>query len=148
MGWLLAAETALSTLRGHFGGASWVSLDVYLLWSFLQAGWLSRVDQRSTTIYWYLADLLLGYVAASKMLEEKSPAMVVVLGLAVAAVAITGLFYLSRDMRRYFKSTDDLDLYMSGWMIWFFNTLYFQYKFGEVSRLRRAENWSISSEGR
>jgi hypothetical protein len=143
-GWLLAAEAAEKILRVHFHWTSWASLNVYILWSFLQAGWLSRVDQRSTAIYWYVVDLVLGYAATSGVIRGRFPAVPDVLALAVAVTTITGLFHLRRDMTRYFKDTDDVDLHLGGWMTYFFNTLYFQYQFCEVARLRNSDSLQIT----
>jgi hypothetical protein len=51
--WLLLAEMAISFIlsRVHHGDDS----PAYVLggWSLLQAGWLRRMDARSTAIYWY-----------------------------------------------------------------------------------------------
>jgi hypothetical protein len=142
--WLLVAEGVALALRIRFEWTRWPSVDVLLMWSFLQAGWLSRVDQRSTTLYWYVADLVLGYAAASETVRDKFPALVLMLPIAIAVITVVGLFHFRRDMERYFKCTDDLDLHLSPWMIFSFNTLYFQYKFGEVSRLRLANPLRIT----
>lgn len=143
-GWLLAAEIVGQSLRAYFQWTSWPYLNIYFLWSLLQAGWLSRVDQRSTTVYWYLGDLVLGYAATSGTVQDKFPALAIMLPLAIAVVTILGLFHFRRDMTRYFKSTDDLDLNLSGWMVYFFNSLYFQYKFGEVASFRRYNSLEIT----
>ena len=107
------------------------------MWSFLQAGWLSRVDQRSTAIYWYVADLALGYTATSETVQHKFPTLAALLLASIWVITLAGLFHLRRDMERYFKSTDDLDLHLSGWNIYLFSTLYFQSKFREVAAYRR-----------
>jgi hypothetical protein len=136
--WLPILEGVAVFVRLHFNWTRWPSLDVLVLWSFLQAGWLSRVDQRSTTIYWYAADLALSYAVTSRTFHDRFPTLALFLPLAVAVVTIVGLFHLRRDMQRYFKDTDGIDLHLSGWMIYLYNTLYFQYKFREVSEYRRA----------
>ena len=143
-GWLLVAELAGAAIRIHFNWHQFPSLDVLLVWSFLQAGWLSRVDQRSTTVYWYLADLVLWYLRRSVAAQEQFPAVGVVLALAIAVIAIVSLFHFRRDMERYFKDTDDFDLNLSGGMIWFFNTLYFQDQFRRVADLRRSGSLEIT----
>jgi hypothetical protein len=141
--WLVAAEVAEGFLRLHFQWTHWPTLDVVFLWSFLQAGWLSRVDQRSNAIYWYVGDLALGYVSRFGVVENRFPALDGILTLAVAVIAFVSLFHLRRDMERYFKDTDDIDLKLSPGMIFFFNTLYFQSQFGEVARIRRVNTLNI-----
>jgi hypothetical protein len=138
-GWLLVAEGAAAMLRQHFNWNRWASVDILLLWSFLQVGWLSRVDQRSNAIYWYVTDLLLGYGATSGVVRERFPTLAIVFSVAAAVITIASLFHFRREMQRYFKDTDDIDLYISPGMTFFFNTLYFQSRFCEVARVRSSD---------
>jgi hypothetical protein len=143
-GWLVLAEGAAAALRIRYEWTRRASLDILLLWSFLQVGWLSRVDQRSNAVYWYVGDLILGYAAASAAIQERFPALAAVLPLAVAVITIASLFHFRREMQRYFKDTDDIDLHIGAGMTFYFNTLYLQSRFCEVARLRRAEALRIT----
>lgn len=142
--WLPIAETVVFALRIHFHWTRWPSLDILLLWSFLQAGWLSHVDQRSAAIYWYVGDLALYYAYTSWFIQHDLPNVGVVLALTVAVIGFVSLFHFRRDMERYFKDTDDIDLNLSSGMIFFFNTLYFQAQFRRVSKLRCADTLHIT----
>jgi hypothetical protein len=140
--WLLVAEAVAYALRARYSWERLPSLDVLLFWSFLQAGWLSRVDQRSNTIYWYLGDFILGCATASRVVERGIPTVAVLLRLTVAVIAIVSLFHFRREMKRYFEDTDDIDLDLSPWMTFQFSTLYFQYKFRKISKLRKTSRVS------
>lgn len=138
-GWLLVGSMVLSVLgtRFHWTYAFWV--DAGLVWSFLQAGWLMRMDQRSTAFYWYVGDYLLVCVGKSGVVHDRFPEFTeVALPVIATVIAIASLFHFRRDMMRYFKDTDDIDLKLSGWMTYFFSTPYFQYKFREVAQLQRS----------
>jgi hypothetical protein len=124
--WLPIAEVVVFALRIQFRWMLWPSLDILLLWSFLQAGWLSRVDQRSIAIYWYVGDLALYYASTSGFIQDNLPYLGVVLELTIAVIGIVSLFHFRQDMERYFKDTDDIDLNMSPWTIFFFTPYIFR----------------------
>lgn len=142
--WFLVAEGAEAVVRAHFHWDRWPLLNVLLLLSLAQAGWLTHVDQRSTALYWYVGDLVLLYACHSQTFQDRFPALTVLVTLAVAVIAFVSLFHFRRDMERYFKDTDDLDLNLSPGMIFFFNTLYFQSQFRWVSRFRSSDSLRIA----
>jgi hypothetical protein len=144
--WLAIAEFVEFAIRTRYGWTRWPFLDVILLWSILQAGWLSRVDQRSTTIYWYAGDMVLLVASTSGIIQNKLPALAGLLGSAVAVLAIIGIFHFRRDMKRYFSDTDNIDWDLNPWMIFLFNTLYFQCLFGEISKLRISDSLRITPD--
>jgi hypothetical protein len=132
--WLLLAEMAASLVFHHGDDSS-----VYVLgiWSLFQAGWLRRVDARSTAIYWYSA--LSGGWFLLELLAHLSVGMNGLWSVAFVAIWVAGIFIFRRDMQRYFNTADNVGLGLSPWMTLFFNTFYFQYHFHDIAEFKRRQ---------
>jgi hypothetical protein len=136
--WLLLAEMAISFIlsRVHHGDDS----PAYVLggWSLLQAGWLRRMDARSTAIYWYAIPIVLTGVLFLLGLMAHLPAVVNdVWSTALLVIWVAGIFIFRRDMQRYFNTTDNVGLGL--WMSLFFNAVYFQYHFHDIAAFKRRQ---------
>jgi hypothetical protein len=112
---------------------------VYVLgiWSLLQAGWLRRVDPRSTAIYWYSA--LSGGWFLLELLAHLSVSVNGLWSIAFVVIWVAGIFIFRFDMQRYFNTTDNVGLGLSWWMSLFFNTFYFQDHFRNIAEFKRRQ---------
>jgi hypothetical protein len=138
--WLLLAEIvgSLALDRLHRGDDS--QMWVLGIWSLLQAGWLRRVDARSTAIYWYAIPIVLTVVLFLLGLVAHLPTVVNdVWSTVFVASWVAGIFIFRRDMQRYFNTTDNVGLGLSPWMTLFFNILYFQYHFHDIAEFKRRQ---------
>jgi hypothetical protein len=136
--WLIVADIVEEILRSKFHLDRWSSLANFLLvWSFVQAFLLLRLDRRSTALYWYLGSYILGVV---EMFTEPhlhvSSLLPIAFGVISIGVGFGGIFVFRRDMERYFNEVDGAGLTLSPWMTLFFNTIYFQYHFHEIAKFK------------
>ena len=139
-GWLLAATVVIHLLQVSFHWRQDTAVDVFVvvLWSLVQAGWLKSADMRSKAIYWYVAIVVLNLVSLALNNAVRMPNGVdVVLAITTAAVSIASSFVFRSEMQRYFNDTDDVGLKLSPWMTLFFSTLYFQYHFHKIAKLKK-----------
>lgn len=140
--WLLLAEILEQFLLYKFHIENYGLLDVILIWSFLQAGWLWRVDARSKAIYWYGATAVLSLIvyifARFSLLPE---AVDTSIGIADTVLSIASIFIFRRDMVRYFNTIDNVGLALTWPMTLLFSVLYFQYHFHDIAayKLRNPE---------
>ncbi|MBI4890571.1 MAG: DUF4339 domain-containing protein [Acidobacteria bacterium] len=125
MHWALVFVLALVTC-GIFG----------LVWMFLQAGFVKKIDpaSKATPLFCgYLAVVLLagvfvrGSVAALTILP--------LIHLAAMVVFWMGAFSMRKSLVTYYNSVENIGLRLSGVMTFFFSVLYFQY------HLARIANW-------
>ena len=140
-GWLFVASLAEQALQSYFHWHRFSGVNILLLWGFLQAGWLLRVDRKSKAIYWYAANAIF-YLASSAILgniwpphDKAAVSVNVAWALAGMGLRTVGVFVFRREMMRYFNSKS-VGLDLSAWMTFFFSTLYFQYHFNDISEHR------------
>jgi hypothetical protein len=115
-------------------------------WLFAQQAWLRSVERESRAIYWYAASLILTlcsnvftlvlghHTTLSQSLFEGVVALVS-FGLWIAAV-----FKYADELEDHFKESPPHGLGFSGIMIFFFSTIYFQYKLHEIYVQDHAED--------
>jgi hypothetical protein len=141
-GWLLAALLIQSSGPSilHWGWLSY--MNPLFVWSLVQSSWLARVDRRSRALFWYIAGLLLsligwfGYGSQPGTLPglHSSRFLPFVAWLIVEiGVSIAGTFVFRFEMQRFFRERDNPGIRLGLWMTLFFNVLYFQYHFREIS---------------
>jgi hypothetical protein len=148
--WLIVADIAEETLRSKFHWDRWFDLvNFFIVWSFVQAYLLLRLDRRSTAFYWYSGAYILGLV---EMYTEPhihvSSLLFVAFGVISISVGIGGIFVFRRDMQRYFNEVDGAGLKLSPGMTLIFSTIYFQYHFHEIAKFKnRHPEESLPVEG-
>jgi hypothetical protein len=152
-GWLLAASIVEEFVRTYFHWQRFSFLNIVVIWSFLQAGWLLQVDRTSKALYWYAADLMFNVVDVFVPdhfwpLHFIGHTASIILGViwmvAEASIGIAGIFVFRHEMQRYFNDKDNVGLSLSGWMTFFFSTLYFQYHFHDISEFKRRQAENIT----
>jgi hypothetical protein len=146
--WLLGGGILESILQAHFHLNHLSFINLTVIWGLVQAGWLSRVDWRSTAIYWYGASCLMSVLIVLSGHSVWIPTSIgktalividVIWGIAGISIAIIGIFVFRRDMERYFNETEDAGLLLGPWMTLFFSTLYFQYYFHDLAQRHCAD---------
>jgi hypothetical protein len=116
-----------------------------IVWDFVQAIWMRKVNPRSNAIFLYLAETVLNILgtfariallAASRMQRQHLG-----FGLAITLLVIVLLelarFDMRRSMEEHFNGPEPIGLSLSGVMTFFFGSLYFQYHFTRINELKR-----------
>lgn len=114
-----------------------------LIWGFIQAAWIRKVDRSSKAIYLMLLYLLLyfGGVMLSGMQEalgEAAALLGALLMLAGAVCLIASYFSMRSSVEEYASERLGVRLEMSGVVTFFFNVYYIQYHLTKLREIRRA----------
>jgi hypothetical protein len=138
--WWLAALVILRFVfflapKHYWFGHAMVSL---LLWSWTatQQVWLKNEERESRAIYWYVASLVLT-LSLNFFTSPRHPTMgLLVFELVVALGSlilwVVGIYKYAEELESHFEVSRPYGLGLSGVMIFFFSTIYFQYKLREI----------------
>jgi hypothetical protein len=116
-----------------------------VVWNFVQAAWMRKVNPRSNALFLYIAYTVIGYLGAfarlALMIASSFHNAYVGLGLAISLLSIVlielAFFDMRRSMEEHFNGPEPIGLSLSGVMTFFFGTLYFQYHFTRINELKR-----------
>jgi hypothetical protein len=138
--WWLAALVSLRLVFYFLPAKYWLchAICSLLLWSWtaVQQVWLKNEERESRAIYWYVASLIL----TLSMNLFTLPGHLTV-GRAVFAVAaalgslvlwVVGIYKYAEELEKHFEVSRPYGLGLNGVMIFFFSTIYFQYKLREI----------------
>jgi hypothetical protein len=143
-GWIVVASIIESVLQSIFHKPLPLILNVLIIWRFVQAAWLLKVDRRSQAIYWLVAGSLLDLLNTFVPILHRAHVGLIIYAIIEISVVIAGIFVFRRDMLRYFNEVDDTGLTLSPWMSLFFNTIYFQYHFNVIAELKMQQSLKFS----
>ena len=116
-----------------------------VVWSFVQAAWMRKVNPRSNAIFFYTAYVVISFggTFTRMFLMFASGLHRQYLGLAIPVWVITivlvelAFFDMRRSMEQHFNGPEPIGLSLSGVMTFFFGMLYFQYHFTRINELKR-----------
>jgi hypothetical protein len=116
-----------------------------IVWSFVQAAWMRKVNPRSNAIFFYVAYVVISFggTFTRMFLMFTSGFHHQYLGLAIPIWVITivlvelAFFDMRRSMEQHFNGPEPIGLSLSGVMTFFFGMLYFQYHFTRINELKR-----------
>lgn len=116
-----------------------------IVWQFVQATWMRRVNPRSNALFFYIAHAVLafggsfmriGLMAASGFHNHYA-----VMGGGVTLISIVVLelafFDMRRSMEEHFNGPEPIGLSLSPVMTFFFGPLYFQYHMSRINEMKR-----------
>lgn len=123
-----------------------------LVWMFVQAGWMRKVNPNSKALTYYIAAILLYVVSVgaqiAMIIANKNgnatggfTAVYALCGLAYFVLFLVAIFTMRSDMEAHFNGPEPIGLSLSGIMTFFFNVLYFQYHFTRINELKRAARY-------
>ena len=116
-----------------------------IVWQFVQAVWMRRVNPRSNALFFYIAHAVLSFggsfmrigLMAASGFHNHYP----VIGGAVTLISIVVLelafFDMRRSMEEHFNGPEPIGLALSGVMTFFFGPLYFQYHMSRINEMKR-----------
>jgi hypothetical protein len=120
-----------------------------IVWLFVEAAWVRKVDPHSKAIFLYIGGLGLyvcGFVAqismkAAQARGDMSPVVVgafsIVWALAYCVLFIWANFSMRESIEEHFNGPEPIGLELSGVMTFFFSLYYFQYHFSRINELKR-----------
>jgi hypothetical protein len=141
---------ALVLLIGFFTGGLFT-----LIWMFVQAAWMRKVDPLSKALAYYIGGLvaylvMMGAIVAMVMSMSGGngtpsngiAALCMVCGFANLVPFLMAIFNMRSSMEEHFNGPEPIGLRLSGIMTFFFNVFYFQYHFTRINEIKRAARYS------
>jgi len=128
--------------RLHWGWVlllSVVTLGIfYVVWAFVQAFWVRRIDPASnaiTLLVVYLVLALAGeFIADGAARDSPQMAAGTLVSLAGMVVSIVAFFSMRRSLLAHYNEVEPVGLELGRVMTFFFNILYFQHHFTRIAK--------------
>ena len=117
----------------------------WIVWVFVQAAWMRRVNPRSNALFFYIAYVVvsfggsflrMGLMAASGFHNRYLPLAIPVTLITWILVEL-GYFDMRRSMQEHFNGPEPIGLSLSPVMTFFFGPFYFQYHMSKINELKR-----------
>ncbi len=116
-----------------------------IVWMFVQAAWMRRVNPRSNAIFYYIAYAITGFgggiarfaLIASTGFHNPYIALGIPLSLLSFVLIELAFFDMRRSMEEHFNGAEPVGLTLSGVMTFFFGPYYFQYHMSRINELKR-----------
>ena len=120
-----------------------------IVWMFVQAAWMRKVDPRSKALTYYIAAIVLyvimigGEITMVMSGANGTPStgisgLMSVCSLAYFVLIMIAIFSMRSSMEEHFNGPEPIGLKLSGVMTFFFSVLYFQYHFTRINEIKRA----------
>ena len=133
---LVILRLIFSRLPGHYWFINAICSLLLWLWTAVQQVWLKNEERESRAIYWYVASLILtlsskffalfGHPTVGQLVCQVAAA------LASLILWIVAIYKYAEVLEDHFEVSRPYGLGFSGVMIFFFSTIYFQYKLREI----------------
>jgi hypothetical protein len=116
-----------------------------IVWMFVQAAWMRKVNPRSNALYLYIAYTVIAYggtfarvgLMAASGFHNPYLGVGIPLSLISWVLVEFAFFDMRRSMEEHFNGPEPIGLSLSGVMTFFFGPLYFQYHFSRINELKR-----------
>jgi hypothetical protein len=116
-----------------------------VVWMFVQAAWMRKVNPRSNAVFFYIAYTVLGFGGSlariALMIASGFHNQYLALGIPVSLLSIVlvefAFFDMRRSMEEHFNGPEPVGLSLSGVMTFFFGPYYFQYHMTRINELKR-----------
>jgi hypothetical protein len=128
-----------------------------IVWVFVQAIWVRKVDPNSKALYYYIAALVLDLVSVFAQIALRAAQLhgsvgqgavagfSLLITLAVCALFIIANFSMRDSIEAHFNGPEPIGLSLSAVMTFFFSIYYFQYHFTRINELKRAARYGGAS---
>ena len=107
-----------------------------MVWMFIQASWVRKIDARSNAVIYLIAYLLLALIGGSMTIFDNIGVQVFggLLQLGSWAALYFAIYAMRRSMINYYNSVEPIELKLSGVMTFFFTIFYFQYHMTRIAQ--------------
>jgi hypothetical protein len=115
----------------------------YVVWSFVQAVWVRRIDPGSNALKLLIAYLVLAVVGEVLSDIASDNTWLVIVGALISLIGMTVMvsayFSMRRSLLAYYNSVEPAGLMLSWWMTLIFNLLYLQYHLTRIARQKESQ---------
>ena len=117
----------------------------WIVWNFVQAVWMRRVNPRSNGLWFYIGSAVLSFggsfVRVGLMAASGFHNPYLGLGIPIGLISIVlnelGFFDIRRSMEEHYNGPEPIGLSLSGVMTFFFGPFYFQYHMSRINEMKR-----------
>jgi hypothetical protein len=110
----------------------------YVVWSFVQAVWVRRIDRESNALKLLIAYLVITVIgeAVADIAGNNLPLVIIgsLVSLIGMSVMVAAYFSMRRSLIAYYNSVEPIGLKLSWWMTLIFNLLYLQYHLTRIAK--------------
>ena len=110
----------------------------YVVWSFVQAVWVRRIDPASDAVKLLIAYVVLAAIGEAVADTAGGNMWLVIVGTVISLIGMTVMvsayFSMRRSLLAYYNSVEPIGLKLSWWMTLIFNLLYLQYHLTRIAR--------------
>jgi hypothetical protein len=135
-------------------GLNWVILLVLeiitcglfgVAWLIVQAIWVRKIAPESKALIFVCLGFMLS-LGASGVLQTSHDMReaVAVPWLVGVVLKYVGIFSMKGSIEDHYNSAEPVGLHLSGVMTFFFSTIYFQYHFNEIARVKQSQRMSFA----
>jgi magnesium-transporting ATPase (P-type) len=114
----------------------------YVIWSFVQAVWVRRIDRESDALKQLIAYLVLTVIGEALTDAAGNNMWLVIVGVLISLIGMTvmavAFFSMRRSLLAYYNNVEPIGLKLSWWMTLIFNLLYLQYHLTRIARRKEA----------
>jgi hypothetical protein len=116
-----------------------------VVWEFVQAAWMRRVNPRSNALFFYIGHAVLSFggsflrigLMAASGFQRHYAGIGGGLGLVSIVLLEIAFFDMRRSMEEHYNGPEPIGLSLSGVMTFFFGPLYFQYHMSRINEMKR-----------
>jgi hypothetical protein len=116
-----------------------------IVWQFVQAAWMRRVNPRSNALFFYIGHAVLSFggsflrvgLMAASGFHNHYPGIGGGLTLISIVVLELAFFDMRRSMEEHYNGPEPIGLSLSGVMTFFFGPFYFQYHMSRINEMKR-----------
>lgn len=109
----------------------------YLVWMFIQAAYVSKIDRDSKAMMFYAIGLGCSIGGSIIRTMDSIGPIGGLINLAGSVMIIMANFKMKASLEGHFNRVEPVNLQLNGVMTFFFATIYFQYHFNRINNWRR-----------
>ena len=118
-------------------------------WGIVLAVWMRKVSPQSKAVYYYgawavclVAIFFSSFIAAQ---QHASNSFTLILQLLSFVISLVARYSLKASMEEHYNSAEPMGLGLSGVMVFFFDSIYFQYHVNDIVRRKNFDRMSMRS---
>jgi uncharacterized membrane protein (DUF441 family) len=108
-----------------------------MIWAFVQANWVRKIDQQSKAMVFLSIGVLLHLLGQGINLSGEAPLLALAVLVGSLVCIYVALFGMRTSMVRYYNAVERTGLKLSGVMTFFCGILYFQYHLQRILKAKR-----------